>query len=115
MDMEPLMEFKRDRPSRKLIAALEKITGSSEIGEEPDSKVLSSLSRGGNDQRLRFEYLGMFPLANVTDILISNERNRAGRGSLSSSQSGLPRVLVDSNGVYLALSQSMSLQQMHPF
>ena len=70
-DDPTLTLFERQNPSTELRAALRSISGTDEIGSKPNRKVLNALSKRGGNQRLRFEYLGMFPFQNVAEMLMS--------------------------------------------
>ena len=86
---EPL-PLARPLVSKELKAALRRITGSAELSETPRRDVLNALSKKGADQKLRFEYIGMFPFEVIAELL-SSRRNR---DALTSKSKGLPRVLM---------------------
>jgi len=107
---EPIMAFKRENPSKKLSIELEKINGGKEIGDTPNEKALSALSRRGSDQRLHFEYLGMFQFEHVAEHLMARERSKAGRGNSGTIESGLPRVLMvaEKPSIATAIAEALS-------
>ncbi|CAB9507569.1 dependent RNA helicase [Seminavis robusta] len=75
--MEQAPAFERQRPSKKLLEFLKRLDGTNKIGPSPRPDVLSKLSqRGGSDQCLRFEYLGMFPFEEVSELLMNRGRGR---------------------------------------
>ena len=84
--------FERQKPSYELCAALRRIDGTDKIGNKPNRKVLTALSKRGGDQRLRFEYLGMFPFDEVSAFFMSRESERFDRNSDISFS--LPRVFM---------------------
>jgi len=86
---EPL-PLARPLVSKELKAALRRITGSAELSETPNRDVLHALSKKGADQKLRFEYIGMFPFELIAELL-SSRRNR---DALTSKSKSLPRVLM---------------------
>ena len=62
-------EFKRSEPSTELVRAVADIDGSS-IGVTPKKKVLDALSR--KSQKLRFEYIGLFPFQAISPLLMTS-------------------------------------------
>ena len=65
-------EFKRSEPSTELLRAVADINGgSSSIGVTPEKKVLDALSRG-RSQKLRFEYIGLFPFQDISPLLMTS-------------------------------------------
>ena len=104
-------EFKRGKPTKRLLDELEKLSGTREIGEEPNKQVLNSLSRRDGNQLLRFEYLGMFPFRGVFDFLLSIERKRSGRGGeTNGADNGLPRILMvaEKPSIAKAIAEALS-------
>jgi DNA topoisomerase-3 len=83
------LSSRRQRVSDDLRDALKQVANSDEIGDVPDRKVLSSLSNKGSDQRLRFEYMGMFPFEEVAELLGTN-----GGQNYRSHSSDMPRLLM---------------------
>jgi DNA topoisomerase-3 len=82
--------FERQNPSTELRSALKSISGTDKIGSKPNRKVLNALSKRGGNQRLRFEYLGMFPFHNVAEMLMSKGAQSVGR--INGNE--MPRVLM---------------------
>lgn len=85
--------FARQEPSKDLLAALKRIMGTERIGKKPNHRALAALSKRGANQRLRFEYLGMFPFDSVSEMLMSRGSQRFGRNS-EGSWNDMPRVLM---------------------
>ena len=85
-----LLPLVRQKPSKGLIEALERITGSKEVNRKPEKRILDALSKRGSNQRLRFEYLGMFEFDEVVDMLLSQRNKR----SEDSKTKDLSRVLM---------------------
>lgn len=67
--------FERIQPSRQLIKAISDISEADDIGDIPEKKVLDALAKRG--QKLRFEYLGLFPFHLVSPLLMSSQSNSA--------------------------------------
>ena len=67
--------FVRQEPSKELRQALRDMTGSENVADKPSRKILTAISKRGADQRLRFEYLGMFPFAEVSELLVSSRKS----------------------------------------
>lgn len=63
-------EFKRSEPSTELLRAVAGIDGSSSIGVTPKKEVLDALSR--KSQKLRFEYIGLFPFQVISPLLMTS-------------------------------------------
>eukprot|EP00536_Pseudo-nitzschia_multiseries_P002733 jgi/Psemu1/6184/gm1.6184_g len=69
--------FQRQRPAQKLRRLIEEINGSTEIGDVPD--------------KLRFEYLGLFPFDAVSPFLMSDS-SRTNKNSDDGTR--MPRILM---------------------
>lgn len=68
--------FVRREPSPELIKAVSDISGGkASIGDLPDKSILNLLSKRG--QKLRFEYLGLFPFHLVSPFLMTSSSNDA--------------------------------------
>ena len=59
-------------PSDELVKAVAELNGST-IGDVPDKNVLDALSK--SSQRLRFEYIGLFPFQAISPLLITSPSN----------------------------------------
>jgi DNA topoisomerase III len=93
--------FERQLPSAELKRAL----GSATL-EAPTLKTYSLLSRS-NNQRLKFEYLGMFPFEDAAEILGS--RNKKWQGN-DQGRGDLPRVLMvaEKPSIATAIAEALS-------
>ena len=103
MDSDSL--FERQPISNKLRDRLKAETGKTDVGETPDQRFYQSLSKG-NDQQLKFEYLGLFPFSEVFDLLKSRQHSQAA----SSSNSKLPKVLMvaEKPSIATAIAEALS-------
>jgi DNA topoisomerase IA len=98
--------FRREAPSKSLVETFRRISGDKEIGNQPDERVLQSLSKKGSDQRLRFEYLGMFSFDIVSPFLMRTKDE--GRRD-----SGMPRILMvaEKPSIAKAIADALSGQR----
>ena len=76
VDEAPSSYIKR-RPSQQLTKAIFDITGSGNIGEKPDKKVMNTL--GSRSQLLKFEYIGLFPFSDISPLLMTSSNDNANR------------------------------------
>jgi DNA topoisomerase-3 len=108
VDIDVSASFQRQRPTRRLLDFIEKLTNSTEIGDVPDKTLLDSLSKkqGGN-QKLRFEYLGMFPFDQVSRFLMSQS---SGSKDNENGDNRLPRVLMvaEKPSIAKAMAEALS-------
>ena len=91
ISVDAVASFQRQRPSRRLQEAIKEITGSTDVGDVPNKSLLDSLSKKGRgNQKLRFEYLGMFPFDVVSPFLVSQS------SGLKKDEGGkrMPRILM---------------------
>ena len=88
------LSTRRQRVSDDLRDVLKRIANSDEVrvGDAPDQKLLSSLSKKGSDQRLKFEYVGMFPFEEIAELLGANGGRNSNRDR--SHVSDMPRLLM---------------------
>lgn len=95
--------FQRPTPSDELLALLYNLTGSNEIRETPREDVWLALSRNF-DQKLKFEYLGMFPFETVVGLLTSPSRRDSKRIE------GLTKVLMvaEKPSIAKAIAEALS-------
>ena len=90
VDGNPLdLPLLRQKQSKELRETLHQISGSKQVKDEPEKRVLDSLSKRGSNQRLRFEYLGIYEFDAVSALLSNQRSNRSENGA-----KGLPRVLM---------------------
>ena len=98
--------FQRQRPSQRLLDIVRESTGSSKIGVKPDKELIDSLSRkGGGNQKLKFEYLGMFPFDLVAPFLMSQPSKS------NDDKAGLmPRILMvaEKPSIAKAMAEALS-------
>ena len=80
----------REEPSEQLRNAMKRISGSDSPGEKPDDKLFAALSKRGENQRLRFEYLGLYPFSDVAGLL----KPRGSLGRKEGRHSNMPQVLM---------------------
>ena len=80
----------RAKPSGQLRNAMKRISGSNSMGEKPDGKLFTALSKRGENQRLRFEYLGLFPFSDVADLL----KPRCSLNRKEGKHNNIPQVLM---------------------
>ena len=85
-----VLAFDRPVPSAGLKRAIEENGGSVHF-DEPNKSMLKALSR---NQKLRFEYLGMFAFEQVVPLLMENQNAQKDGDSQSNSNESLPRVLM---------------------
>jgi len=84
--------FQRQRPTQQLVRVVGEINGSAEIGDVPDKVVIDSLAKKGRgNQKLRFEYLGLFPFNVVYPFLISNSSRT---NEINHDGTRMPRILM---------------------
>jgi len=68
--------FVKRRPSQQLMKAISDITGSGNIGQRPDKKVMNAL---GRNQLLKFEYIGLFPFNDISPLLMTSSNDNANK------------------------------------
>ena len=82
--------FARPLPSKNLLQTLQRMYGSKEIGDSPSERTLKALSsKSPNNQRLRFEYLGLFPFHTIYPLLSKAESSKE-----QAKNDGRPRILM---------------------
>jgi len=64
------------RPSQQLMKSISDITGSRNIGEIPDKKVMNAL---GRNQLLKFEYIGLFPFSDISPLLMTSSNDNTNK------------------------------------
>ena len=98
--------FHPQSPSKALRARLRQQNGRDELGDTPDRPFYHSLSKG-NDQILKFEYLGMFPFDQVKELLVS--QNDIDRRS-TEGMNGMPTLLMvaEKPSIAKALAEALS-------
>ena len=107
-DIDVAASFQRQRPSRRLLEAIKQFTGSTEIGDVPDKSLLDSLSkRGRGNQKLRFEYLGMFPFDAISPFLMSQS---SGPNDDEKGANAMPRILMvaEKPSIAKAMAEALS-------
>lgn len=80
---EPAVEapFERSQLSQELQESLKRISGSNKVDAKPRRDVYSNLSQRSSNQKLQFEYLGLFPFDEVSSFLIKKEDSGNGTGN----------------------------------
>jgi len=111
---EPIIEpeneataFQRQRPSRRLLDAIKEYTGSAEI-DVPNKSLIDSLSKkGGGNQKLKFEYFGMFPFETISPFLVSQSSES---NNDKSGENRMPRVLMvaEKPSIAKAMAEALS-------
>mmetsp|Transcript_13507 Transcript_13507/g.32873 ORF Transcript_13507/g.32873 Transcript_13507/m.32873 type:complete len:1427 (+) Transcript_13507:71-4351(+) len=81
--------LERQQPSEALLDLTKRHTGRDDIGIKPNPQVLRDLSKQ-HDQKLKFEYLGLFDFADVANLLGSQNQSK----NMSESRSKLPKLLM---------------------
>jgi DNA topoisomerase IA len=107
-DIDVAASFQRQRPSRRLLDAIKQFSGSTEIGDVPDKSLLDSLSkRGRGNQKLRFEYLGMFPFDAISPFLVSQS---SGPNDDEKGANAMPRILMvaEKPSIAKAMAEALS-------
>ena len=98
--------FQRQRPSQRLLDAIKESTGSSEVGDMPDKSLLESLSKKNRgNQKLRFEYLGMFPFDAISPFLMSQPSR-----SNNDKEGNMPKILMvaEKPSIAKAMAEALS-------
>lgn len=70
--VDAVVSFEKRQPSQQLIKAVKDISGKS-IGDKPDKSVLNALGR--RSQKMKFEYLGLYPFHLVSPMLMTSQSN----------------------------------------
>ena len=88
----------RQQPSKQLLKAIERSSGTSQITDTPDNNVLNSLK--GN-QLLRLEYIGLFPFNLISSLLMNTTNNQ---------KIDMPKVLMvaEKPSIAKAIAESLS-------
>jgi superfamily II DNA/RNA helicase/DNA topoisomerase IA len=97
--------FERQNPSSELLNKLKSEIGDTFISQTPNRGFLQSLSKGDN-QYLRFEYLGLFPFPEVFNLLRSQQNKKWE----FKSNSYLPKVLMvaEKPSIAQAIAEALS-------
>ncbi|KAL7548499.1 hypothetical protein ACHAWF_011781 [Thalassiosira exigua] len=72
--------FERKECSQALQSALLQISGSASVDDVPDKSIMNSLPRFG--QKLRFEYLGLYPFHVISPLLMTSQSNDSSDGKV---------------------------------
>lgn len=73
--VDVVASFERKEPSRQLLQAITEISGSAVLDDTPDKSIIDQIAKRG--QKLRFEYLGLFPFHLISPLLMTSRSRDA--------------------------------------